>query len=250
MILIDDQVAFPIKKEGILLKPGTFAKIILSKTTSIDLPLPYNDCHDAPNIDTLLSREMARYGYAYTRRNCMTFCEQKFIIDKLGCYDLRLPAILNATPCDTRDKFNSIRYIKFNFSSCSNQCPFECTAVRYDVSISYDDFPTSNYYWDLYMEKGSVHEILGDISSSFLDFKASVASVYIYYDELKYTEMTNLPAMLLPDLIANIGGLMGLFVGISLLSFIEFFELIINFFIIYYRKRQKRKIERNTRNGF
>jgi hypothetical protein len=43
------------------------------------------------------------------------------------------------------------------------------------------------------------------------------------------------------DLIANIGGTLGLFVGVSLLNFVEIIELIINLCFIYCNKLETRK---------
>lgn len=51
VIIIDDQKAFPIKKQGIMLAPGDFVKMILSKTSSKTLPFPYGDCQDAEKVN-------------------------------------------------------------------------------------------------------------------------------------------------------------------------------------------------------
>ena len=44
------------------------------------------------------------------------------------------------------------------------------------------------------------------------------------------------PKILLTDLVSNIGGTLGLFLGISFLSFIELFELIIEILFIFFKK--------------
>lgn len=242
VIIIDDQDTFPIRKEGIFIRAGNKARMILTKTTSKSLASPYSDCKEANNVDTMLSREMARHGYAYSRRNCMIFCEQKQIIDQLGCYDLRLPRILDATPCYTKELLRAISKIRFNFSECFDPCPFECATVTYDVSTSYDYFPTFNYYYD----SNTLPNVFMNEYMSFELFKGSVAAVSIYYDQLMYTDISDSPTMLIADLIANIGGTLGLFIGVSILSFIELVELAANIIIIYRRhlkeRRQKIKI--------
>lgn len=241
-IIIDDQDGFPIKKEGILLGPGQYAKMIISKTESETLPSPYGNCQDANLVDTLLSREMAKHGYSYNRQNCMIFCEQKIIIETLGCYDLRLPRIFNATPCFTIESFRAIDKIDFNFDVCFEHCPFECSTTKYDVTISYNDYPTFNYFWDLINQDLDYYaDILNVETLDFDLFENSFASLFIYYDELKYTDVIDSPNMLLPDVIANIGGTLGLFVGISLLSFVEIIEIVINFLIIYYKNTKELK---------
>ena len=60
----------------------------------------------------------------------------------------------------------------------------------------------------------------------------------IYYKDLKYTLLKDEPNMILADLISNIGGLLGVFIGYSFVSFIEIFEILFAF-IFYLKKRFK-----------
>ncbi len=61
----------------------------------------------------------------------------------------------------------------------------------------------------------------------------------VYFKELKYTLMSQQPQMELSNLISNTGGILGLFLGISFLSFIELVELAI---IIMYSVFDKSEI--------
>ena len=73
---------------------------------------PYSDCYYSDKIDTILSREMKKLDLVYNRRNCLLLCEQKMIIDKIKCYDSRLPPILGAIkPCKD---FNAILNLTYN----------------------------------------------------------------------------------------------------------------------------------------
>ena len=82
----------------------------------------------------------------------------------------------------------------------------------------------------------------GNLSQSFYypDFKTyenvskSFVSISVYYQDLEYVLITQKPKMQIFDLVSNIGGLFGLFLGMGLLSFIELFEILIeNIFIIF-----------------
>lgn len=64
-------------------------------------------------------------------------------------------------------------------------------------------------------------------------FKQSVASVLVYYDELKVTQISESPSISLVNLVANIGGTCGLFIGMSVLTIVEFFELIFGLAVIF-----------------
>jgi hypothetical protein len=48
-----------------------------------------------------------------------------------------------------------------------------------------------------------------------------------------------MPSINIVDLLANIGGTIGLFVGISVLSFVEIIEAIMEIIIIYFEKRRE-----------
>ena len=66
----------------------------------------------------------------------------------------------------------------------------------------------------------------------------------IYYRELKYLLISQQAKMELVDLISEIGGLFGLCLGASFLSFVEFLEIIIEFFKFSFHKIKLKKIRR------
>lgn len=55
--------------------------------------------------------------------------------------------------------------------------------------------------------------------------RGSLVKIFVYFDQIKYTRITEASAVTFVDLIANIGGELGLFIGISFLSFVELIEL-------------------------
>jgi hypothetical protein len=60
--------------------------------------------------------------------------------------------------------------------------------------------------------------------------------IRIYYDDLKYTWINQQPKIELFGLISNIGGSLSLFVGISFISFLEFFEITFEFIYNFFKK--------------
>lgn len=57
----------------------------------------------------------------------------------------------------------------------------------------------------------------------------------IFYKEIKYTEIIETPSMTFVDLIAAIGGMMGLFLGFSIMVIVEFIELLLHFFMFSHK---------------
>ncbi len=66
--------------------------------------------------------------------------------------------------------------------------------------------------------------------------------LYIFYDELKQTKLRYCPNVPVTSLIANVGGTLGLFLGMSFLSFTELFEILFQSLVIL-RQRSIGKIE-------
>ena len=53
--------------------------------------------------------------------------------------------------------------------------------------------------------------------------------INVYYENLQYTLISQQPKIELFGLISNIGGTFSLFLGLSFFSFLEFFDLLIEF---------------------
>ena len=71
-----------------------------------------------------------------------------------------------------------------------------------------------------------------DVNNSLNVKLADYVSFGVYFDSLDYTLIDQMPKMNMLDLISNIGGNLGLFIGVSFLSFAEIIELIIEIFFI------------------
>jgi hypothetical protein len=62
----------------------------------------------------------------------------------------------------------------------------------------------------------------------------------VYYQSLKYTSITQIPKTKVFDLISNLGGTLGLFIGVSFVTLFEFGELLIEcFFLIFETRKSK-----------
>jgi hypothetical protein len=61
--------------------------------------------------------------------------------------------------------------------------------------------------------------------------------IYVYYKELKYTLISQQPKTEIFDLISKIGGILGLFMGISFMSLIEILEILFEIMSIIFLER-------------
>ncbi len=63
-------------------------------------------------------------------------------------------------------------------------------------------------------------------TTSLNELRKSVLSVCIYYNDFKYTVIRKNPKMNWTELISSIGGIMGVFIGTSFMSFFEIIDVI------------------------
>ena len=125
---------------------------------------------------------------------------------------------------------------KQNFDKiCSKECPLECDSVKYDLSISFTKLIVERVV-SLANELGGIvnpkFKMLTEKDSQDLVF------VNVFYKDLDYTSISQLPKMDFFDLVSNIGGNLGLFIGVSFLSFAEIIEFIIEaVYILFESKR-------------
>ena len=105
-------------------------------------------------------------------------------------------------------------------------CPLECDWISYDVQISSSEYPTRELY-ELYKQTDGKN----NMNLTFSQYKDDYILLNVFYPYLKCTEIVEKPKVTLADLFANVGGSMGIFLGFSVFSVIEFGELFVR--IIY-----------------
>lgn len=69
--------------------------------------------------------------------------------------------------------------------------------------------------------------------------KKKFVSLNVYYDDLSYTQIDESPKTEMVDLISNIGGTLGLFIGVNFFNFIEIVELFLQILFIIFKSEKK-----------
>jgi hypothetical protein len=132
---------------------------------------------------------------------------------------MRLCAVLfNQIKDQTYKDMECIMSVAFEFSQSlelKNQCdcPLECEFNFYSYTTSFADYPT--YQYSKYLMNSTL--IQKRLSyRGLIDYRIlreSIAKVVIFYDNLRQTIITENAKTSLSDLISNIGGTLGLFLG-------------------------------------
>uniref|UniRef100_A0AAG5DGW4 Pickpocket n=1 Tax=Anopheles atroparvus TaxID=41427 RepID=A0AAG5DGW4_ANOAO len=186
-----------------------------------------------------------RYFQIYTKRNCELECLANFTLHKCGCVLFSMPRSAGVRVCGIQklpcysEAYAILQEQGLNIQDKSSQdvlkscnCLPACTFVQYNTEISQAqfDWPRLTTAIALFQEQ---------LKNSHLSV------IYIYFKEAHFNSIKRDQIFGVADFIANCGGILGLFMGVSLLSIVEilyFFTMrpLINYF--YRRPRNARKI--------
>ena len=165
--------------------------------------------------------------------DCFNTCFQEYLIQNLGCYFTSFPYLSNSNKSACLiglDMFNSLSlftlfYIQDVATKCSD-CPLECDSEFYSLTTSSLDYPTK-IYADMLANQPQMLRRFNNKTPTYQQLKQSIVSLNINYNDLSYTQINELQKITLLDLITNIGGAMGLFLGLSFISLFEIAQLVV-----------------------
>ena len=262
LISISNDIAYSISStESVKISAGMSTNIILKAFTIKKQPKPYSECtEDLTSINSYDSecyRELYLPNRKYFYSDCNDMCFQKYLGELCACQTalFSFSYYKNMRFC-SGPELNTNK-INPNDSICVNKafreyalkpelkkkcnCPLECETNSFSHAYSISEDPTIQYSKFL-MNQSLIKKRLGSLS--YIDLKQNVARVQIFYNELKETFISEEIKTKIFDLVSNIGGTLGLFLGLSFLSLIEFFEIFFQILIIsLFKRKNQNKIE-------
>ncbi|XP_055382437.1 pickpocket protein 28-like [Condylostylus longicornis] len=163
-----------------------------------------------------------RFFKVYTQKNCELECIANYTLNMCNCVSFYLPRTKNTPVCNVEQK-NCLREamkemaIKESFD-INNQCDClaACNTIYYEMEVSQS-------------------ELVDERNSTKTDLFASV-TLFFKEDQFWTSKRSELYSM--TEVVANIGGVLGLFMGISVLSV---FELIYFIMLHFCRKFKSKK---------
>ena len=226
-------------------------------------PFSYSECRvnenneliGEPLADPYLFEQVVASNYSYTRDTCIHFCAQLMSTKVCKCnyyfwplrvddFDICLTS--EQTACATDFYYNTFIVGDFIKNNCFDKCPIECNIRTFTTSQSYFQYPTCDQAANLFYDSKfmSAHANQTDASGFNLNFMEyslahpdhidafiflslyyKMISASVFYESLSYSMTEERPAIVMTELIGSIGGHLHLFLGMSLLSFIEIIEL-------------------------
>jgi hypothetical protein len=202
-------------------KPGARLTVEVERTFESKLEEPYNPClKDASKFkkNKTIIEYLHRKNQIYTQEECLGLCFDLFYIkdQPCECANAELGSVWkNCWVIKEKKNFsNSCTYnYKSDFQNsnnlvekCSDYCPLECDRVSFS-------FKTSSFFYGLN--------------------KPNTTTVMVFYRTLKYISISQQAKTKPEQLVSNLGGYLGLFVGLSFISLFEIIEIIIEVAFIF-----------------
>ena len=107
-------------------------------------------------------------------------------------------------------------------------CPLECDRITYDLHVSSLEYPTEEDFRLFVSDRNAFENFSRSTHlnmSSYDTYKKYYLVVNVFYPYLHYTEITVTPKTSLIELVASVGGSLGIFLGFSIFSLIEIVEM-------------------------
>ena len=139
----------------------------------------------------------------YRQTNCLVQCKNIKFTEKYNCTLRNFYSIPGSNFC-TEGIAASLEFD----ADCERKCPKECSLTKFDALVN-NPYVSVNF-------------------SDFLEFR-------FHYLDLSYIEISETPKMSGYSLLNEIGGALGLFVGVTFLSFLESIEFFVEIFLAFYK---------------
>ena len=119
---------------------------------------------------------------------------------------------------------------------CLPLCPYRCDSIYLTKRVSVSTYAKPQELRGLISQNTYLQEKWTNLT--YNEMKEHVLKIRIYFGDLQYTYMNQIPKMSATDLISSIGGTLGLFLGMSFLSVFEIFGLLFQLLVFTNKTRR------------
>ncbi len=203
---------------------------VLKRIHDEKLEHPYNDCYKNVS-DSLFNKTIINYmksiNHEYTQKECIEVCRNLKSMEETNCncsiesldeqFGLKcFRKAINKKVINCSKQFLA----NFNADICTaDYCPLECDSFSLNIESKSQAILASGNVTDTFFYSQL---------KTYQDVYKSYFGINVYYEEFKYTFIKQNPKMEPFDLLSYIGGTFSLFLGLSIFSFLEIFEILAN----------------------
>ncbi|XP_077869753.1 uncharacterized protein LOC144361815, partial [Saccoglossus kowalevskii] len=227
-------LSFPVD-EGITVKPGTITSIALKEKVNVRMPWPYGNCTNGQTEQTVYDQQN---NTLYSILSCEKACSENALIHYCGCSEY---LFTDAPRCqllnETQELCRQLTKYLYNIGEIKCSCPSPCKETNYDMTLSQSLWPSDVYLNKLLKTLKWQHSKLKNVND-MQSASSNLVRLEIYFETLNYESVYELAAYKWEDVLSDIGGTFGLYVGISIISFCEFVSFVV-VLCRQYRKKNK-----------
>ncbi|XP_045160381.2 amiloride-sensitive sodium channel subunit beta-like [Mercenaria mercenaria] len=256
---IHEQRTYPFPAEEGLYIPASMETDIGLRMISITRQSGlYGDCDDGTAFQKSTT-------FKYTRSACQSFCVISKVMERCNCFSQKSEEFAGSKdsqlrPCRSREELLCMVNIEKEFGAekFSCNCNNPCNEIQYLKSVSQRQWPGDDYAMVLLQEVcdrdpddcATIREFLGDPAK----IRNNFMKLNIYYEDLNYENITEIPEIEIQQFLSDVGGAIGLWIGLSILSLCELVQLFVELCDYGIHKtvksgRHDRKKRRASRKG-
>ena len=229
IVVVHNRTIKPLFVEESIKAPiGMETNFVVKNLKVKKLPYPHSGCildlySENSFTSSSFKKTVKTYG-VYVQKWCLLDCalELNFKNNAIKCLPTNYECL------------EDISNLSDFYPDCINECPIECESSYFSLHPNFAKYPSYSYAEHLMLRD--------DIKSKFpysdltmAQLSDSVLSLNIYYESAIYQRITETPQTTSITLISNLGGNLGLFLGVSLLSFVEIIEIFIEFLYLCFK---------------
>ncbi|KAF8374675.1 unc-8, partial [Pristionchus pacificus] len=207
---------------------------------------PYGKCSDSFRPEGYI------YHEHYSPEGCYRNCFQQLVLRECGCGDPRFPLqseenkTCNAKSKAERACLSNITNTSGGFHHLQTDCACiqPCTENVFETAYSAAAWPSINF--KIGTDCPGIFEIFNDSTACTEYYRVNTAYIEIYYEQLNFETLRETAGYTLVNLFSDFGGNIGLWIGFSVITFAEIFELLFEVvtFVLYHKPKQLRARQR------
>nr|XP_054764512.1 amiloride-sensitive sodium channel subunit alpha-like [Lytechinus pictus] len=169
--------------------------------------------------------------FSYTVNTCQKQCLQATLRQSCGCItDIRFSNYTQCSALDSKqEKCRQLVEYLYDTSTLKCSCPIPCSEESYRRTVSSSLWPSTRYEEHLAEQLVNINNKLERILTDSRKTRENVVNLVVFFEELNYELNLQLPVYTLESLLGNLGGLLGLYLGISFMSMGEILFLFAGF---------------------
>ncbi|CAM1154071.1 Uncharacterised protein g11052 [Pycnogonum litorale] len=232
-IVVHDPTSIPnIWSSGFDISPGK--STIIRVKQEVILRLPYHCVNDWSEVKKV-SCSTCNPKQRYTQEECLQYRKQKLFVEECNCRSIQVMDFETYDLVEECEEYKQKNpetaecMLRIERNDSNDDCKPACKETQYPYFVSSTDWPTPTFaerIIEKYMLSTDAEELpeMGVNWTSDKIFSSDFGKVSIYVDTTRVQTITEIEKYTIITLVSNIGGLAGLYIGISFLSIYEMLE--------------------------